>query len=328
MNICFISDDKFVIYIATLIVSILKNSSKNDHFCFHIIEDNIKDENKNKLEMLKEIKEFEIKFYKPNYDNIEKYKKWQETFKKNGHPIWHYSVFIKLDIPFILKDLENVLFIDADSIVLNELNYIFNMDISNHFLICESWYCKGLKNLDPKLYKYILDIGYKNPEYNCVHGAVLLFNIKKIKEIFTEESYQIKIDECINKYINSIFTEEYIFLYLFKDCIAFSDLKTDYGENTEKIIISGYFIGTGKPLKYGFDKEINDYYYKFWEYFSLTPFFKENYFKYMDILSINRTRMALYKIIDKIVLYIPFKNIRNKIRKQITEDIDKILKYN
>lgn len=83
MNICLIADNKFMPYIAALIVSILKNASQNDNFCFHFIGvDAIEEENKNKLLMLKEIKDFEIKFYDPNYDNIKKYKKWQEIFKK------------------------------------------------------------------------------------------------------------------------------------------------------------------------------------------------------------------------------------------------------
>lgn len=329
MNICLISDDKFVEYIATLIVSILKNSSENDNFCFHIIEDGIREENKNKLLMLKEIKDFEIKFYKPNYNNIEKYKKWQEIFKKNSYPVWHYSVFIKLDIPIILKDLDNVLFIDADSIVLGDIDFIYDVDISNYFFVSQFFYYKSLKNLYPNLYKYILDIGYKNPEYNYVSSQVLIFNIKKIKEIFKKEEYYYnKIDECIDKYINSIFTEEHIFLYVFRDSIAFLDLKVDCNENTEKIIISDYFASSGKPLKYGFDKPINEYYYKFWEYFSLTPFFKENYFKYMEIFSINRTRKALYKLTDKIVWFVPFRGMRDRIRKNIIKDIDEIMKYN
>lgn len=115
---------------------------------------------------------------------------------------------------------------------------------------------------------------------------------------------------------------------MFRDSIAFLDLKVDCNENTEKIIISDYFASSGKPLKYGFDKPINEYYYKFWEYFSLTPFFKENYFKYMEIFSINRTRKALYKLTDKIVWFVPFRGMRDRIRKNIIKDIDEIMKYN
>ena len=334
MNICLIADNKFMPYIAALIVSILKNASQNDNFCFHFIGvDAIEEENKNKLLMLKEIKDFEIKFYQPNYDNIEKYKRWQEIFKKNGSPIWHYSIFIKLDIPFILKDLDNVLFIDADSIVLGNISFIYDIDISNYSLISQKLYL-NFRTSFPNLYKYMQDIGYKDPENSYIGSAALLLNIKKIKEIFTEESYYNKIDECMDKYIGSIFTDEHIFSYVFRDSVAFLDLKVDNSDNinnnvynTDKIIISDYFAAGGKPLRYTFDKQINEYYYKFWEYFSLTPFFKENTIKYMDIFYTNKIKKVLYKLADKIVWYIPFKKMRDKMRKKIIEEIDKILKY-
>ena len=79
MNICLISDNNFVNYLSTLIVSILKNSNDEDRFHFHIIEVDITEENKSKIMQLKEIKECEISFYKST--NIEKYKKrlrWRE----------------------------------------------------------------------------------------------------------------------------------------------------------------------------------------------------------------------------------------------------------
>ena len=47
----------------------------------------------------------------------------------------------------------------------------------------------------------------------------------------------------------------------------------------------------------------------------------------MDIFSINRNRIALYKIIDKIVWFIPFRKTRDKIKKNIIKDIDNIMKY-
>lgn len=119
-----------------------------------------------------------------------------------------------------------------------------------------------------------------------------------------------------------------IYIIPFEKCnIDFLYLKVDYGNNSDKIIISEYFAASGKPLKYGFNKPINDYYYKFWEYFYLTPFFKENPFKYINILSANRTRIALYKIIDKIVWFIPFRKTRYKLRKSMIKDIDNIMKH-
>ena len=47
----------------------------------------------------------------------------------------------------------------------------------------------------------------------------------------------------------------------------------------------------------------------------------------MDIFYTNKIKKVLYKLADKIVWYIPFKKMRDKMRKKIIEEIDKILKY-
>ena len=328
MNICLISDNKFVQYVATLIVSILKNSSENDRFCFHLIEIDIEEENKNKLLMLKEIKDFEIKFYKPNYDNIEKYKRWQETFKKYGSPTWHYSVFIKLDIPYILKDLDNVLFIDADSIVLDSLDYIFNMDINNYYAIAPNSYFKNLNKIHPKLYKWINEIGFNaDARYltRYLMSGALFFNLKKIREEIGLDKLANKIDECFNKYGNIIFTEEHILMYIFSEHLGFINMNTDLDidKNNSIKIVADYFASIiGKPLSLNFYKPINDYYYKFWEYFSLTQFFKDDYF---NSARVNKSYCAILKLVDKIVWIIPMKSMRDKIRNNIVKDIKKIL---
>ena len=132
MNICLISDNNFVNYLSTLIVSILKNSNDEDQFHFHIIEVDITDENKSKIMQLKEIKNCEISFYKST--NIEKYKNISDTIKsKHTWHSWHYSVFFKLDIPFLFKNLDKILFLDTDTIVIENINDIFSFDISNYY---------------------------------------------------------------------------------------------------------------------------------------------------------------------------------------------------
>ncbi len=134
MNICVIADNNYVEYLATLIVSILKNSDVSDGFFFHVIEEDISDENKNKLLLLKQIKNFEIKFYKPI--NVEKYKTWVEQLRIiNPSHLWGYKVFIKLDIPFIFQSLDNILYLDIDQFVLSRIDKYFKFDMSNYYLM-------------------------------------------------------------------------------------------------------------------------------------------------------------------------------------------------
>ena len=134
MNICLIADNNYSQYLATFIVSVLKNANNEDDFFFHVIEEDISEENKNKLLLLKEIKNFEIKFYKPI--NIEKYKKWVEELRViNPSYGWNYKIFIKLDIPFIFQSLDNILYLDIDQIVLSRIDKYFKFDMSNYYLM-------------------------------------------------------------------------------------------------------------------------------------------------------------------------------------------------
>ncbi|MEI0525814.1 glycosyltransferase [Brachyspira murdochii] len=162
MNICLISDNNFVNYLAALIVSILKNSNEEDKFHFHIIEVDITDENKSKIIQLKEIKNCEISFYKCIYDEKCKYidKKIKEL-----HPFhsWHYSNFYKLYIPFMFKNIDNILYLDSDEIAIKSISEIFNTSIFDYYCICQKSSYKGMDNDIPKVRDWMKSIGIKNP---------------------------------------------------------------------------------------------------------------------------------------------------------------------
>lgn len=159
MNICLISDNNFVNYLSTLIVSILKNSNDEDRFHFHIIEVDITEENKSKIMQLKEIKECEISFYKST--NIEKYKNISNIIKsKHTWHSWHYSVFLKLDIPFLFQKLDKILLLDADSIILDNIYDIYNSDISNLYCAPQIFFAQ----LPEELKNWLRSIGIKNPD--------------------------------------------------------------------------------------------------------------------------------------------------------------------
>ncbi|WP_300370931.1 glycosyltransferase [Brachyspira sp.] len=323
MNICLISDNNFVNYLSALIVSVLKNSNDEDKFHFHIIEVDITNENKLKIMQLKEIKNCEISFYKST--NIEKYKNISDTIKSKH--TWHYSVFFKLDIPFLFKDLDKILLIDADSIILDNLYNVYNFDISNLYCIPQIFVAK----LPEDLKKWLNSIGIKDPNNEYLTSGVLLFNLKKIREEIGLENIEKLIDECVNKYSDIIYTEEHILYFLFKEKIQFMDFGVDtYVKNADKNrkikIVTFYFAGANnKPLNNNYACRINLYYNKFWEYFTLTPFFLDNTFEYMNIFAMNKYKGIFYKLIDKIVWYIPIKKLRNKTRDKMINKVNSIL---
>ena len=57
-NICFSSDDQYSEQLAVAISSILKNSKRNEKFYFYVLDGGISKINKNKIDLLKKIKEF------------------------------------------------------------------------------------------------------------------------------------------------------------------------------------------------------------------------------------------------------------------------------
>ena len=330
MDICLISDDNYVEYMATLIVSVLKNSCKDDKFHFHVIDTGIKSDSKEKLIDLKNIKDFEISFYIS--PNIEKYKKWAKEFKEETHLWWkwHYSILTKLDIPFIFKNLDNILFLDSDMIVLTQLNKFYEIDMSDYYIAtiqgdkkCLSWISEN-----SPFFNWMNEIGCEKREY--VGTGLFFINLKLIRDKYGLENYQRDIDICFNKYKNTIFTEEHIFLYVFKKFIAYIDYNAniclEWRDEEQPFNERDIKIMHFKPLSKKHNYELNDGYNKFWEYFSETMFFKENYFKYMNIFAYNASKMernkiieAINKIVDIIVYPIPFRKVRHSIRNKIND---------
>lgn len=218
MNICIIADNNYVEYMATFIVSVLKNSNIEDDFFFHVIEEDISDENKNKLSLLKEIKNFEIMFYKPI--NIEKYKKWvQELQIINPSYLWNYKIFIKLDIPFIFQSLDNILYLDIDQIVLSRIDKFFKFDMSNNYLlamqISKNSFDTGLDWIDEDMdFKQFASYIY-NPKKDYLVSNIMMFNLKLIRQENSLLEIENRMDKCFNEYKKAIHTDEHILLYLY-----------------------------------------------------------------------------------------------------------------
>ena len=322
MNICVIADNNYVEYLATLIVSILKNSDVSDGFFFHVIEEDISDENKNKLLLLKQIKDFEIKFYKPI--NVEKYKTWVEQLRIiNPSHLWSYKIFIKLDIPFIFQSLDNILYLDIDQIVLSRIDKYFKFDMSNYYLmamqISKNSFDTGLDWIDSDedykrftSYIYIYIYIYMNPKKDYLVSNIMMFNLNLIRQEKSLYEIEQNMDKCFEKYKKVIYSEEHILLFLFYSKMVFVDWsinKTlnhpEFDKNIEDREIKIYHYWGPKKylsdryLEYGYKNNFDKYYYIFWEYFSYTPFFIDNAIKYMKIFATHFVNDAINNLKTK-----------------------------
>ncbi|WP_051436836.1 glycosyltransferase [Brachyspira alvinipulli] len=346
INICLISNGHvYAINTGILIVSILMNSDQDDKFYFHIITNDMSDEDKNKLIQLKEIKDFNIKFYTPDLNVLEKYK---EFVNKTKIPFyWGYSPFLRLEIMNILKDVDKVISMDVDLVVLKNLKELFYADISNYDILSIKYEKDRSKSLrfeefnflygekekkkekieNDDFYNKMLKMGIvnKNPE-DLIFVGVMYMNLKSLRNIISHE----KVCKYFNKLIDSKIYgagEGYFFDYFIpKERILMLDEKyqTDMAiwrkeEYCDDVYIAHYSCGkVFEPSCYFIPKEKNSLLLKGWKYLIMTPWFKEDPIYFMNIFNQYdniRLERKINKIVDIIVWLIPLKTVRDKIRK-------------
>ena len=352
-NICFIANgNRYIIECATVIVSILMNSEENENFVFHIISEDITENDKNKFIQLKEIKDFEIYFYKPN---TEKYKRWVEESKGKILKGWSHHVFLKLEIINILKYLDKVLFLDTDTLVLKSLKDIFNTNIDNYYVIAAELkvdiinYIRedGLKKLGIKniskaqhiqnQYKLIksemekISIFDKSPE-QWINSGFMYMNLSSLREIMTEKLIDNYFIQLINSDID-IFGDEAFFNYFIPNnkilrvsssynAVMAIWRKEEYCDVHVAHFLGGTLLASTDIWSKVMPEEKNSILLSAWKYLMHTPWFKENPFYFLDLFSkynTNRLEYKINKLTDIFLWMIPIKKIRDKIRKIIDD---------
>ncbi|AFR69625.1 glycosyltransferase [Brachyspira pilosicoli] len=306
-NICLCADNNVVEYMSALIVSILRNSSQDEEFIFHIITSCISEENKNYLNELKNIKNFQLKYYNPIHR--EKFEKW---YSEKTPQKWPVEVFFKLDIPFILKDLDKVLYLDCDMIAVNNFKELFDINMDNYTVAAAK--DKLISNSHLKKIKLNKSNGYFN-------SGLLLINIKNFNTLFPNDTFLEKIDKYLNNIKIVEYPEQDIINIIFNNKIKPIDSKYNCvsaivkkDKEVQDTIIAHYTLL--KPLYKNAYPQKNKLYYAFWKYFIETPYFKNNTSKYVNILieQGNQDIIKHNKLIDSISWWIPFREMRNNFK--------------
>ena len=306
-NICLCADNNAVEYMSALIVSILRNSSQDEEFIFHIITSCISEENKNYLNELKNIKNFQLKYYNPIHR--EKFEKW---YSEKTPQKWPVEVFFKLDIPFILKDLDKVLYLDCDMIAVNNFKELFDINMDNYTVAAAK--DKLISNSHLKKIKLNKSNGYFN-------SGLLLINIKNFNTLFPNDTFLEKIDKYLNNIKIVEYPEQDIINIIFNNKIKPIDSKYNCvsaivkkDKEVQDTIIAHYTLL--KPLYKNAYPQKNKLYYAFWKYFIETPYFKNNTSKYVNILieQGNQDIIKHNKLIDSISWWIPFREMRNNFK--------------
>lgn len=274
INIGFVVDNGYVKYMAVVIASILKNSLKDENFHFHVINDgSITDTNKAKINELKNLKNFEITYYAQTQ---ELHHEQRNDTRADIPMVTNY----RLMMSSILKNVDKIIFMDADLIVTGSFSELWNTNIDDYYMACCPW------PLNAQDKQYNQKISLKDNALYCNTG-VMLANLKKWREDNIEQ--QLFKDEEKHRGIYKYY-DQCIFNITLQDKILYLDQKWNFRpgiwlnkENQNKpeykeTFTSPKVIHWADPVKPW--QSCNTKYFKeYKKYAKLTKFYREIYLK-------------------------------------------------
>ena len=265
INIFFTVNDSYTKYLSVSMASIIYNLDKEQIINFFILDGGISDENKRKLNKLKNIKDFNIEYIKidnSRFENIVKSSQAHITNETNYRFI----------ISSLKPELDKCLFLDADLIADEDITELYNINIDDFYMGAVADQAPLTENCWAKR----LDLA-KN--YRYVNTGVILVNLKK----WREENIEDKLFENVIKYANLLqFPDQDILNITLQDKVKnishiYNAMPVqNYLVEKEKkeafdnpVII--HWAGFMKPWIYS-DANYSEY---FWKYARMTPFYEE-----------------------------------------------------
>lgn len=289
------SDNNYSPFVATTILSIVKNTSS--FIAFYILDGGILKSNKKKiLSLQKKHKNFSVEFIN------------MKRFELNKFPeIKHYTTnaFSRYFIPELKPDLGKVLYLDVDIIVTGDIAELYNQDLGEYYLgaILED-YC-------PFNYTYLKKIcpGYKGG-CNYFNSGVLVMDL----DGFRRHNIAQKLVETTTR-LNDLLNcpDQDVLNLIFENNFKKIDYKFNFFSGHEKYVDESgkkellearenhlilHFTG-GKPW---LDKSV-EMSYKFWDIVKETPFYDGKNLSFSKSFK-ERFKFISYKKIKKNKLFI------------------------
>lgn len=117
-------DNNYVRCAATSMVSFYLNN-KNRNFSFYIITNNLSNENKDKFRSLAEKYKFNVFIYEIRQDFF-------CTLPQKDY--WSIAMYFRFILPIILKRINTLFYVDADTLCLKECNKFFDINLKDNVI--------------------------------------------------------------------------------------------------------------------------------------------------------------------------------------------------
>lgn len=129
MNIAFVVNENYAIYLYVAVVSILRNKNKDDQIHFFVFNPNLSEKSKNEILKLKKKHNFEIEFISINEENeLVDFPLWKAHNSKLAHYRFKIAQYMQN------KGIRKFLYSDCDIIVNSSISELYNTDLGDKAL--------------------------------------------------------------------------------------------------------------------------------------------------------------------------------------------------
>lgn len=288
INVAFTFDSNYAIPAMITINSILKNNKSNSEYMFYVIEDNLSEKDKKRVENFVKKQNQKIKFIH-----------FSDTLLQCDSQKYFNSTVImaRLMLPKLLPEsVEKIIYLDTDLVVNADLKELYNIDLENNYaaMAMDEGTKKG-RCRNACGFKFTK--GYHN-------SGVILMDLKKWREDKISDKIITYVQNNKDKFIQSINPDNCVFDYPDQDLInivlytRIKLLDEKWNQQNTRIYHAYiyHFIGRKKPWLYENESRTigRVYYYKYWYDSSL----KKYKYYYMFKLVKNKYTNMCRSILD------------------------------
>lgn len=257
-------DDTYAKFVAVSIKSLIMNANNNYNYDINVIYENLSEENAQKLKSL-ETDNVKIILTEMN-QNL------SMITDKLGNRLREYTftltIFFRLFIPVMFPKYDKCIYIDADTVISDDISRLYNEDLGDNYLGC----IVDKSTIDNEILASYFEEVVGIPRDKYINSGVLLMNSKKLRELKIEEKfldlytkYGFDVIAPDQDYINSMCCGHIKYLSDIYDAMPNPNNK-----EVENPVIIHYNLFL-KPWQYD-DVQYYDY---FWKYAKSTPFYDE-----------------------------------------------------
>lgn len=159
MNVVYASDNNFAEMLGISMISLFENNTECEEIVVYILDDNISDDNKNKLNSIGGKYNRKLVFIKVGNVLIDKMKQQRGSL----------STFSRLYLQILLPDyIDKVIYLDCDILIKENIQTLYDLNISDY-------YCAGVNDCVSSNHLNIIGLNSDNCYFNA---GVLLINLE------------------------------------------------------------------------------------------------------------------------------------------------------